>query len=483
MANWQNQTIWTGDNLDIMRGMNSASVDLIYLDPPFNSNHNYAAPIGSEAAGAEFKDTWGLDDLKTAWHALIKQQYPALYDYLKAVQAVHGKSMMAYLIYMAVRVIEMKRVLKDTGSIYLHCDPTASHYLKLLLDTIFGKAKFQAEITWQRTSAHNDRVFGRVSDTILFYGEKPVDNPKNRLPLQKSYVESHYRHKDARGVYRIDNLTGPKTSDGESGQPWQGFDPANYGGRCWSVPKMGVYAKYIDRVLAPGYLDIQGVLDRLDFLESHNLIHFPANGGFPGIKRYLMPDQGQLPTSVWTDIPNTGGKERVGYPTQKPLALVQRVIRASSDHDAVVLDPFCGCATACIAAEIEGRQWAGIDISPKAAELVQLRMKKELGLFFEGAHREDIPLRTDQGDIPRYNNPRNKTILYGEQGGHCAGCKEHFEPRHLEIDHIVPRSRGGSDHMDNLQLLCGSCNRIKGNRPHEYLVSALRDKSLLVMVA
>ena len=148
MHNWSNQTIWTGDCLDIMRGMNSECVDLIYLDPPFNTNANYAAPIGSEAAGAEFKDTWGLDDLKVAWHALIKQEHPGLYSYLKAVLETHSKSMMAYLIYMAVRLMEMHRVLKPTGSIYLHCDPTASHYLKLLLDVIFGRKLFRNECVW-----------------------------------------------------------------------------------------------------------------------------------------------------------------------------------------------------------------------------------------------------------------------------------------------------------------------------------------------
>lgn len=148
MHNWSNQTIWTGDCLDIMRGMNSECVDLIYLDPPFNTNANYAAPIGSEAAGAEFKDTWGLDDLKIAWHALIKQEHPGLYSYLKAVLETHSKSMMAYLIYMAIRLMEMHRLLKPTGSIYLHCDPTASHYLKLLMDMIFGRKQFRNECVW-----------------------------------------------------------------------------------------------------------------------------------------------------------------------------------------------------------------------------------------------------------------------------------------------------------------------------------------------
>ena len=147
--NWANQTIWTGDNLPIMRGMNGASVDLIYLDPPFNSKHNYAAPIGSKAAGAAFKDTWGLDDVNLAWHGEIKHEHPGLYDLLNATRQIHGDSMMSYLIYMAIRLMEMRRVLKPTGSIYLHCDPTAGHYLKLLMDSVFGRQNFRNEIVWR----------------------------------------------------------------------------------------------------------------------------------------------------------------------------------------------------------------------------------------------------------------------------------------------------------------------------------------------
>ena len=170
--NFADKTIWTGDNLDILRGMNSECVDLIYLDPPFNSNRNYAAPIGSAAAGAAFEDTWTLDKLDVAWMGLIADEEPAIANLLHTAKLTHGKGMQSYLTMMAVRLLEMKRVLKPTGSVYLHCDPTASHYLKLLMDAIFGQANFKNEIVWKRTTAHSDsNRYGTNTDQILFYSK------------------------------------------------------------------------------------------------------------------------------------------------------------------------------------------------------------------------------------------------------------------------------------------------------------------------
>lgn len=403
--NWKNRTIWTGDNLDIMRGMNSESVDLIYLDPPFNSNANYAAPIGSQAAGAAFKDTWGLNDLNLAWHGEIKHEYPALYLLLWATQEVHSDSMMSYLIYMAIRLMEMKRILKETGSIYLHCDPTAAHYLKLMMDCLYGKNSFRNEIVWGYTGPGSSKMrqFNRKHDTIFWYskGKKWTFNSDSvRLS-----------HKDG----------GPHT---------------------------GGFLGEIDDSLSDNY-----------------------------------GKKGKVPETWWIQEPGNGlaiaarqKKQYVGYPTQKPLALLQRIIKASSNPDDMVLDPFCGCATACIAAEAENRQWAGIDISPKAADLVRERTRKELGAIFEGHCRMDIPERTDLGTVIRYNSPANKKWLYGEQGGYCNGCEHHFELRNMEIDHIIPQSKGGTDHISNLQLLCSACNSLKGIRTHEELLVMLTNK-------
>ena len=210
--NWANRTMWTGDNLDIMRGMNSESVDLIYLDPPFNSNRNYAAPIGSEAAGAAFKDTWTLDDVDLAWHGEIAEQHPALYAIIGAAREAHGKGMQSYLIMMGVRLLEMRRLLKETGSVYLHCDHTASHYLKLLMDAVFGSGNFRNDITWKRFNFHADaKRFGRVADNLLFYSKsnKYIFNPQ-RVPYSKEYIDSKFTHRDLDGRrFRLDNLNPP----------------------------------------------------------------------------------------------------------------------------------------------------------------------------------------------------------------------------------------------------------------------------------
>lgn len=200
------------------------------------------------------------------------------------------------------------------------------------------------------------------------------------------------------------------------------------------------------------------------------------DGKRPLRKTYADEYPGKPVGSLWDDIPIAAGKERTGYPTQKPLRLLERIITASSNQGDMVLDPFCGCATACIAAERLERRWAGIDVSPKAADLVKSRLSEEVRLLWQGTARTDVPLRTDLGVVPPYNSRANKQHLFGEQEGHCNGCRQSFEYRHLEVDHIIPVVDGGTDHRSNLQLLCGACNRTKGTRSQEWLLKCLIDK-------
>lgn len=466
------KTVFTGDNLPVMRGMNSDSVDLIYLDPPFNSNANYAAPIGSKAAGAEFKDTWNLSDVDVAWIDLIEARHPALN---RVIQAALNNSDKSYLVYMAVRLLEMKRILKPTGSIYLHCDPTMSHYLKLVMDAIFGRRNFRNEIVWKRTSSHNRaKRWGPVHDILLFYG----GSLWNRVlePLDQSYVDRFYRHSDNHGRYRVSDLTGPGTRDGDTGQRWREIDPSERG-RHWEVPPDRALPEWF---VFPENYESLPARQRLDVLDSQGLIYWPPQGSIPSFKRYLTEKSGQPVNDVILDILPlaTGAQERLGYPTQKPLKLLERVIKASSNEGDVVFDPFCGCATTLVAADILNRNWIGIDISPKAVELVTHRIKKHQGLFRDIVARKDVPKRTDVTVLRPYNSAENKKLLYGEQAGHCNGCGTHFEMRNLTIDHIIARSVGGTDDIENLQLLCGNCNSVKGNRGQEYLLAKLEGRKV-----
>ena len=460
LPNFADKTIWTGDNLDILRGLNSESVDLVYLDPPFNSNRNYAAPVGSAAAGAAFRDTWTLSDLDVAWMGLIADIEPSAYQVLQAAGSTHGKGMQSYLCMMAVRLLEMRRVLKSTGSIYLHCDPTASHYLKMLMDAVFGQDSYRNEITWVRTNTHNDsrHSFPNVADVILFYAMQGARFQPSYLPHSPDYVSKFYRFDDSdgRGPYQLDNMASPNPRPNMMYE-WKGFP-------C--PPKGWRYQE-----------------SRIGELHEQGRIYYPANSDGspdfekrPRLKRYLNEQKGGVVGNVWSDIQpiSAHANERVGYPTQKPLALLERIIKASSNEGDVVLDPFCGCATACVAADRLGRKWIGIDISPKAVELVNLRLQQTMGSLFHAGYvtaRTDIPQRTDV-DAPRPYR-ENKHVLFGQQEGLCAGCRVMFPFRNFTIDHVVPKARGGTDHLVNLQLLCGACNSLKGDRPQEYLIARL----------
>ena len=298
--NIKNRTIFCKDNLDILQGMDSNTIDLIYLDPPFNKKKQFTAPIGSSAEGASFKDWFRLEDIKEEWVESIKEDNEKLHNFLLGIKNIDGRNSynFCYVTYMAIRLIECHRILKRTGSLYLHCDSTMSHYIKIMMDCIFSEKQFRNEIIWcyKWGGSNSKKDFKNKSDAILRY---------------------------------------TKTE------------------------------KYI-----------------------FNYNEISVYGEKSGFKN---ENQGRLPRNWWEDIPsiNTQAKERTGYPTQKPLALLHRIIKASSNEGGIVLDPFCGCATTCVAAEQLQRKWIGIDISVMAYDLVRSRLEKEVA---------------DKGDILKYQN-------------------------------------------------------------------------------
>ena len=395
-----NRTLFLEDNLPVLRGLDSNSVDLIATDPPFNKG--VPAFEGTTKAGVnvEFKDIWNWDDdVHTDWTNALQGEHPSLYNVIHYANAAAGDDMGAFLCWMAVRVLEMERVLKDTGSIYLHCDHTASHYLKAMMDAIFGRQNFRNEIVWSyRTGGVSKRYWPRKHDIILFYVKS---DSYEHSPIQERvfYDKPFFTEQvDAEGRYYAD-----------------------------------VYVR-----------------------------------------------------DVWDDIKPiiNVSKERTGYPTQKPLALYKRIIEASSKPDDMVLDPFAGCATTCVAAEQLGRQWIGVDIRKEAGDVILDRLQNEVingSMAWNDIVRvlTDAPERTDDGEpvapelvvtSQKRNAPRIPVREVREQllvrdGQRCQGCG--WEPPYsdyLQVDHKKPKSLQGEDEMDNYTLLCDPCNRKKSNK-------------------
>ncbi len=356
-------SLYFGDNLAILREhLRDATVDLIYLDPPFNSHATYnvlfKTPKGhaSDAQIAAFDDTWHWgEQAQREFEELLHQPNTAVAQLMTALRSFLGDNdLMAYLTLMTNRLLELHRVLKPTGSLYLHCDPTASHYLKIVLDAVFGKENFRNEIIWQRTNVHSDsKTWSRVSDTLLFYSKSGTWtwNPPY-APHSQSYLDSKYRNQDADGRrYMLDNMTSPAPRPNMMYE-WQGHA---------SPPNGWRYSR-----------------ETMAKLDSAGRIWYPDDKAKrPRLKRYLDEMPGTLIGNVWTDIPpiNSQAQERLGYPTQKPLALLERILQASSNPGDIILDPFCGCGTAVHAAQALGRPWIGIDITHLAISLIEKRLK------------------------------------------------------------------------------------------------------------
>lgn len=361
--------LFYGDNLDVLRRhVKDETVDLVYLDPPFKSDQTYNV-LFAERDGARataqihaFEDTWHWDESAARAFEELVEAGGAVSHALQAFRRLLGTNdMLAYLTMMAPRLVELHRVLKSSGSLYLHCDPTASHYLRSLLDATFSPACFRSEIIWKRTSAHSSaKRYGPVHDVILFYSRSDKYTWNEQfLPYDQTYLDEFYTHVDKDGRrWRRSDLTGAGIRHGATGLVWRGVD-VTAKGRHWAYPP--------------------AELDRLD---AAGRVHWPKKSdGVPMYKRYADEMPGVPLQDVWTDISplHNLAAERLGYPTQKPEKLLDRIIEVSSNEGDVVLDPFCGCGTTIASAQRLGRRWVGIDVTHLAIGLIRNRLRDTYG--------------------------------------------------------------------------------------------------------
>ena len=394
--------LYYGDNLTVMQHrMGKDSVDLIYLDPPFNSKRSYnlmytnmtGMPVPEQVEA--FCDTWEMDaDKERAAREMpvLLREY-GVDDYyvefwrlwMKALRNTQPR-LLAYLIYMVERLLHMRSILRPTGSIYLHCDPTASHYIKVMMDGIFGHNNFRNEIVWKRSHAHNSaRRWGPIHDSILFYTKS--DNytwNQSYQPYEQEYLDSYFKFddKDGRGKYWTGDITGAGTRNGPSGESWRGFD-VRAKGRHWACSP-----------------------EELERLDGDNRIYWPpTKGAMPKLKRYLSEAKGIPVQDIILDVPSlqkmsAAHSESLGYPTQKPVGLLKRIIEVSSNPGEVVFDPFCGCGTTIYAAQATGREWIGCDIAILSIKLVKIQLEKQFGLMDSKDYKlSGIPVSVEQAEL------------------------------------------------------------------------------------
>lgn len=493
-------TLYYGDNLDILRDkIPSASVDLVYLDPPFNSSRSYNVLFRNES-GAEsdaqiqaFEDTWHWNQkAEETYRYLATETSDDISKMVAAMRSFIGENqMMAYLVMMTARLIELHRVLKPTGSLYLHCDPAASHYLKVILDTIFDPRNFRSEIVWRRSAAHNKltRQYGPIHDTILFYSKSNTFTfHPGRRPYAKDYIAALFTSEDKRGRYRLNMLTGPETRDGESGLPWHGFNPTAVG-RHWAIPSSV-------RELLPNGGEGMSTQQQLDALLEQGAIVFPQKeGGQPQYKQYI--GSGTPYQDIWAYQPGTRGvlygtddgidedvkyldqgDEKLGYETQKPLGLLERIILTSSNPGDVVLDPFCGCGTTVAAAQKLGRQWIGIDITTLSITVMTNRltaMFPDMKYSVEGVP-QDMDGVVDLVSRSRYQFQWWVCWLLRAQpfGGHAGsstgkkgsdrgidGIKAFFDDASGQPKRVIVQVKSGHVKSGDVRDLAGVLNREK----------------------
>ena len=469
--NWRNRTLFVADNVHVLRGMNSECVDCVATDPPFNAKRVFNAPLGSKSASQRFDDRWRWDEVTDEWQDLIASDHPAIKEIIEAAAVIEGgsidhrtgkiatgatNSIAAYLAYMAPRIVEMHRVLKPTGVLFLQCDGEANAYLRLLLDATFGRNKLINAIAWKSHPSKGlaRRRLPRNHGTIFAYGKSgkwkwnPPHEPYDLKRLQHKFTPDEmvklskedqktlkqYRHFDGPRRYRRSDLQNPNDNRPNLTYEFLGVT------RVWRWTK-----------------------ERMEKAYAEGRIIQTAPGNVPDYKRYLDEQPGRPRDDIWLDVvtPETSSAE---WTTRKPVSLYRRLIECATDLGDMVLDPFAGCATTCVAAEQLQREWIGIDIDPVAERVTLERLQGETRL-----NMTDQPVTVRKtirrDDIPRIADAKLRQVLWARQGRLCANpyCdSEGLRAVDLALDHRIPRVRGGDDDSLNRIGLCGNCNGRKG---------------------
>ena len=492
--NWQNRTLFVADNIRILRGMNSESVDCIATDPPFNKKRIFNAPLGSRQAEQRFDDRWRWDEVTDEWQDVIATDHPAIKEIIEAAVVIEGgtieprtgristgriqNSIAAYLAYMAPRIVEMRRILKPTGVLFMQCDTEANAYLRLLLDAVFGRRNFINEITRRRAEAKglSTRRLPNNSDTLLAYGKS-----------------AKYKWNPPYEPYDIAMLNAANLDDAhldeETRKTLQQYDKRDNDGRRYSLTDL-VNPNRDRPNLTYEFLGVTRVWrwtrERMETAYAEGRIVQTRPGNVPRFKRYLDEQPGKPRDDIWDDVVQVEPSE-LDWDTRKPLSLYQRLVECGTDEGDTVLDPFAGCATSCVAAESRGRNWVGIDIDPVAEEATYVRLREATGLNMleQPVTVRKSPPRRD--DIELISNDRLRDALWNSQGRRCANpyCdSENLRKVDLQLDHRIPKVRGGEDGVTNRIGLCGNCNARKGRKawglfldeerakqPHDTIVS------------
>ena len=460
--------------------MDNASVDLVATDPPFNTKRLYNAPLGSRSAQQKFDDRWRWDDVTDEWQDVIAADHPAIKEVIEAAVVIEGgrinhntgkidtgrtkNSMAAFLAYMAPRIVEMHRVLKPTGLLVLHCDHEASSYLRLLLDAVFGRSRFVNEIVRRRAKAKGNttRRLPNNHDTLLVYGVKtekwkwnPPYEPYDLEELDEDTLKQ-YDDVDAYGRrYQLTSLLDPNKNRANLTYEFLGVT------RVWRWTRKRMEAAY----------------------KAGKIVQ-TSPGNVPRFIRYLDEQPGRMRDDLWLDV-STPESSDSDWETRKPVSLYERVIECATDMGDIVLDPFCGCATTCVAAEKTRRQWVGVDIDPVAETETKNRLRDETLLTDADVSvrvQKKPPRRTD---IPFVSDDKLRDALWALQGHRCANpyCDSvSLRKRDLELDHRIPQSRGGSDDVLNRIGLCSNCNRRKSRKAWGRFLNEEREKQPHMMV-